>query len=125
MKIIYMKCKYSLYTRNDAEALARKINRDRRLRAMVTFVLANGLYMKKAYAASNLDKVNSAGFQILNIVRTFGYWICIIGCIMEIVRSLMQGDTKSIGKIILKYVLGFGSFYFLPWFFALIREMFV
>lgn len=124
MKIIYMKCKYSLYTRNDAEALARKINRDRRLRAMVTFVLANGLYMKKAYAASNLDKVNSAGLQILNIVRTFGYWICIIGCIMEIVRSLMQGDTKGIGKIILKYVLGFGSFYFLPWFFDLIREMF-
>lgn len=124
MKIIYMKCNYSLYTRNDAEALARKINRDRRLRAMVTFVLANGLYMKKAYAASNLDKVNSAGFQILDIVRTFGYWICVICCIAEIIRSLTQGDTKGVGKIVIKYCTGYGVFYFLPWFFDLIKEMF-
>lgn len=106
----------------ELEYLAYKINKDRYLRGLTTFVLANVLYIRNAYAS--IDKINKAGGNLLGVVRTFGYWVCLIMCVLEIIRTLMQGDTKSIGKIIVKYCIGFGSFYFLPWIFDLIKESF-
>lgn len=124
MKIIVMRCKYDIYKKEKStiEDLAETINKNRYIKGLATFVLANMMYVKTALA--NPDKVAKAGGAILNIVRSFGYWICLIMCIVEIIKSLMQGDTKSISKIIAKYAIGFGSFYFLPWFFDLIKEMF-
>lgn len=115
----YKRCK----DYGEVEALAYKINKNKYLKGLVTFVLANMFYIKKAYAG--VDKINKAGGILLNVVRTFGYWICIIMCVLEIIRSLMQGDTKSISKIIIKYAIGFGSFYFLPWIFEIIKDVFV
>lgn len=124
MKIIVMRCKYDLYKKekNSLEDLAEIICKNRYAKGLTAFLLANMMYVKTAMA--NPDKVAKAGGAILGIVRSFGYWICLIMCIVEIIKSLMQGDTKSISKIIAKYAIGFGSFYFLPWFFDLIREVF-
>jgi hypothetical protein len=71
-----------------------------------------------------LDKIDKAGATILNLCRKIGYWACIIMAVIEIIRSLAQGDTKSIGKIIMKYSLGFGALFILPWIFDLIAEIF-
>lgn len=124
MKIIVMRCKYDLYKKekNSLENLAEIISKNRYTKGLTVFLLANMMYVETALA--NTDKIDAAGGTILGIVRSFGYWICLIMCIVEIIKSLMQGDTRSISKIIAKYAIGFGSFYFLPWFFDIIRKVF-
>lgn len=109
---------------NDMDQVAGFILKNSKLKKFFVVGLASLMYAEKCYAATNTNKIDKAGMTILNIVRTFGYWICIIMCIIEIIKSLMQGDTKSVGKIIAKYVIGFGSFFFLPWFFDVIKDIF-
>ena len=108
------------------EEFAKVVNSDKKLKAMATFVIANGLMIQKAFAETTdvLNKIDVAGSTFLNIIQGFGYWACLIMCAIEIIRSLMQGDTKSIGKSVFKYILGFATFYFLPWLFNIIKAIF-
>ncbi|WP_027633405.1 hypothetical protein [Clostridium hydrogeniformans] len=111
------------------EEFAKVVMADKKLKALTTFVMANTLMLKKACASSaeiaaDLGKVDLAGGTLLTICRRFGYWVCLIMCIAEIIKSLSQGDTKGIGKIVAKYTIGFATFYFLPWIFDLIKAMF-
>ena len=106
------------------EEFAKIVMEDKKLKALTTFVIANTLMIKKATATTNLSKVDVAGSTLLGICRSFGYWVCLIMCIIEIIKSLTQGDTKGIGRIVAKYVIGFATFYFLPWIFDLIKTMF-
>lgn len=109
------------------ELMANRIMKDDNKRRFVTFLIACGLMIKDgliAYAVDPSSKIDVAGRTILGIVRRFGYWICIIMCVAEIIKSLGQGDTKGIGKIVLKYLLAFAAFYMVPWLFDLIKELF-
>lgn len=72
----------------------------------------------------DLNKVDKAGIMILTIIRRVGYWACIILALMDIVKNLMEGDTKSIWKTIAKYTVAFLSLYLLPWLFDLIAGIF-
>lgn len=113
-----------------SEYIAKKINNDTKLKGMVIFVAGSLMYCKSFVVnaapktVDAISKIDSAGFTMLSLVRTIGYWICIIMCVIEILRALMQGDTKSIGKIIIKYILAFAAFYFLPWLFDIIKGIF-
>ena len=115
---------------NIKEYIANKINNNSRLKKMFTFVAGSLLYCKSIAvnaapkATDAISKIDTAGVTMLSLVRTIGYWICIIMCVVEILRALMQGDTKSIGKIIIKYILAFAAFYFLPWLFDIIKGVF-
>lgn len=107
------------------EAIAARILRDKKLKAMVVFVLGNLMYVQNALAVGgDMKKIDLAGFTILGICRRIGYWACIIMCVVEIIKALMHGDSKSITKIIAKYALGFGTLYFVPWLFDLIKTIF-
>lgn len=108
------------------ELVAKHINADNRLKKMAVFTLGSLLYINDTvYAATDpMGKVNKAGSTILGIVRTIGYWICILGCIMEIVKALMQGDTKSIAKIMMKFGLAFAALFVFPWILDLIKSIF-
>lgn len=107
------------------ELVAKKINNDTRLKRMAVFTLGNLLYINDTvYAADPLSKVDKAGGTILGIVRKVGYWICIIGCIIDIIKALIQGDTKSVAKVMMKYALAFGALYVFPWILDLIKSIF-
>lgn len=112
------------------EEFAKVVNSDKKLKSLTTFLLANALMVQKALAETtpeleeSLTKVDLAGGTFLTIIQRFGYWICLILCAIEIIRSLMQGDTKSIGKSVFKYILAFATFFFLPWIFDLIKGIF-
>ena len=114
---------------NTGEYIATNIMKNNKLKSMTTFVLSTNLYCKKAYAASTtvdaLAKVNTAGSTFMSIIRTVGYWICILMCIVEILKALMQGNSKAIGNIIIKYLLAFSAFYFMPWLFDLVKDIFL
>lgn len=116
-ELTYKEIQASRYVEN-------RIMSDKRLRAMATFVTGTFLYCEKAMAAADLSKLDNGGMLLLEVVRRFGYWVCIIMCITEIIRTLMRGDYEGIGKIVMKYSLAFASFYFLPYLFDIIKGIF-
>lgn len=102
-----------------------EILEDRRVLGLATFVVANLLYCEKALANDvDLSKVDAAGNSLLHIVQTFGYWSCILLCILEIVKSLASKDTGNVTRTITKYVIAFGAIYFMPWLFDIIKSLF-
>ena len=100
--------------------------RDDRLRKIAVFTIASLNYTSTVLADTKdaTDKINTGGFMILGVMQTIGYWLCIISCIMEILKVVMNGSSKDVGKIILKYVLVFSSLYLMPWLFNLIKVVF-
>lgn len=112
---------------NELEAIAKHIRSNKRLEKMFTFVMGSLMFFQdnSVLAAGNGVKgIDPLGFKLLGIFRSFAYWICIIMCIVEICKSLLQGDSKSIGKIVVKYVLAFAAIYLVPWLFDVIRDSF-
>lgn len=117
-----------LHRDRESIELERKLKRKNLLKKVV-FVLACLLIAQHAQevlatTVDNTLSLDKVGMKILGICRKIGYWVCIIMCVLEIIRTLMQGDTKSIYKIIAKYALGFGALYFVPWIFDLIKASF-
>lgn len=109
----------------DIELVAKYINSNTELKKKVVFVCGSLLYVNEVVnAADGLEKIDVAGNTMLGIVRKIGYWCCIIGCIIDIIKALMQGDTKSIAKIMMKYALAFGALYIFPWILDLIKSIF-
>ncbi|BDR77058.1 hypothetical protein [Clostridium tetani] len=114
--------------RNDKDNITCKTNNNNKSKGIFILTIERLLSFRNVTAATDVavdTKINSAGGALLSVVRSFGYWICLIMCGLEIIKSLMQGDTRSISKIIIKYILGFSALYFLPWLFDLIREVFI
>ena len=102
-----------------------KLNSDTKLKKIIVMTLGSVMFVNSVVnAAGPMDKVNVAGSTILGIARTICYWLCLIGCVMEIMKSVMQGDTKGIAKIMMKYGLAFASLYMFPWLLDLIKSIF-
>lgn len=102
-----------------------QLNDKKYLEKITVFVLANLIWCEKVFAQQvNTDPINKAGDTLLNIAQSFGYWVFLIMCIIDILKSVTNGDTKNILNIISKYLVAFGSFYFLPYLFNLIKPIF-
>jgi hypothetical protein len=97
-----------------------KILSSKRIKQLSVFVLANCFYVQTVYAAN----IDAAGQKVLGVCRNVGYWVCLIMATIEIIKALMQGNTKSITPIITKYAVGYGALFFLPWIFDLIKSIF-
>jgi hypothetical protein len=112
------------------EGVAFEIRCNKKMKILFTLGLALILHYQEALAkpaaktVEALNKVDTAGATLLAIVRKIGYWICIIMCIIEILRCLGNGNTKEIGKVIVKYLIAFGACYLLPFLFDLIAAIF-
>lgn len=107
-----------------------KVMSDESLKRTFVFLLACTFIVFKvntpaAASEPNMDKIDGFGYRVLGYIRGFAYWICIIMCIAEIIKDIMQGaDKSSIGKIILKYVLAFAALFIVPQLFDMIKESF-
>lgn len=111
---------------NGLESIATKIINNDRLRKMAAFVIAGLNYTSTVLAdtAEAVGRIDSAGNMFLGIVQSIGYWLCLIGCIMEILKSVMNGSSKDVGKIMMKYLLIFAALYLMPFAFNLIKDIF-
>ena len=87
----------------------------------ISALLVANLLCTESVNAANID---TAGIKILGICRNVGYWMCLIMASIEIIKSLMQGNTKGVSSIIVKYGLGYGSLFIMPWIFDLIKSLF-
>lgn len=77
-------------------------------------------------AAVDLSGIDKLGNTFLDIVRKVGYWIALIGAIKDIIKATMRGgnSTGEIGKIIMLYILAFGSLYLMPSLFDMVKGAF-
>jgi hypothetical protein len=57
-------------------------------------------------------------------MRRIGYWVLLVMCILEVLKCVANGDTKEIGKIIMKYLLAFMVLFLIPWAFDLVIGIF-
>ena len=132
-KNIKQKCDDSL------NEITNKISKSKIAKGSFIFVLANMMYSQAKASSLGQDaqevanskalvdtttKLTHAGNAIFGIVQTVGYWLILIMCIIEILKCLMQGDTKSIAKVMMKFGLAYASFYLFPWILDLIRTVF-
>ena len=100
--------------------------KDTRLYKMLVFTVAGLNYASKVLADTTeaMAKVDKAGFTLLGLIQTIGYWLCLIMCVVEILKSIMNGSSKSVGGIMIKYLLIFTSLFLMPFLFDLIKEIF-
>lgn len=87
--------------------------------------LGTVLYCNNVYAvpSGGMKGIDKFGMRVLSILRSVGYWVCLLMCIKEIIQSATSGgDTKDILKIIIKYVIIFGSLYLVPEIFDMIPQ---
>lgn len=112
---------------NGIETLAGQILNDKHLTKLVVFTIAALNYPLIANASeevSALGKIDAAGVMFLGIMRTLGYWLCIIFCIVDILKRLMEGNTKDIANTVIKYLCVFAVLYILPEGMNLIKILF-
>lgn len=106
-----------------------KIMANKQLKKAFVFLTALGLTFQTftftALGAVDTSKIDYAGSTILLLLRTAGYWVCIIIASKDILTSLLSGDTKAVGKSVMKSLAAFGGFYILPWLFDLIKDILV
>ncbi len=74
--------------------------------------------------ADGLDKIDQAGNRILAIFRRIGFWLILIKCIQELTQCALSGNSKNIGGIIMKYIIIYGAFFFVPWALRLVEGIF-
>lgn len=99
---------------------------------MAVIFLGSLMYCKEVLAqqpkrisnAEAMEKFDSKGWELLGYLRTFGFWLCLIMCLIEVLKALAKGDSKDITRIVIKYLLGYGSLYLIPWLFELIALLF-
>ena len=70
-----------------------------------------------------LDIVVDKVMQIVYIIQTVGFVICLIMGLVEIIKSMINKDTSSIISIAIKYLLGFSSLFIFPYLLRLIFDI--
>lgn len=93
---------------NGLETVAERILNDKRLTNLCVFLVGNLNYCQSFVSASPVDgalePINVAGGAMLTIVQTASYWLCLLMCLIEILRALMNGQGDKCGKIVIRYV---------------------
>ena len=99
---------------------------DKGLYKILVFTVASMSYSATVLADTGeaLNNIDKIGYIFLSIFQKVGYWGCLLGCFVEILKSLMNTGTKDIWKIFMKYMVIFAILYLLPWAFDLIKETF-
>ena len=116
--------------RNNNEVIAGQILKNEQAKKFTVTVIALSNILIKAYAededgaAQAIAKIHQATNTILSVVQEGLYSLCILACIIEIGKAVISKRNESIPSIIMKYILAFGSIYFLPWIFNLIKAIF-
>ncbi|MBU3087456.1 hypothetical protein KPL42_03005 [Clostridium gasigenes] len=97
-------------------------------KTLVFTIAAISFSSNKAYASldKGLEKTDVYGHQLLSIVQRVGFWVCVIGCIVEILISVFKkgGGQKEILSLVFKWLLIFCSFYIVPLLFKSAAEFF-
>jgi len=108
------------------EIFAKKMNSTTKLQKTFIIVAGSFLYFQTVMAANKnpLGKIEVFGKTIFGMCLTAGYWLVLVMGMIDILKSLMQGDTKGIPKIVLHYALAYAVLLLFPWMLDLIKSIF-
>lgn len=97
-----------------------------RLYKVLVFSLAVLNYSTVAFADINdaYARLDKGGYMALGVLKRIGFWLCIICCFVEILRSFLNNDAKDVWKIFFKYISIFLVLYSLPVVFDFIVKLF-
>lgn len=113
---------------NKADFFIGDLMKDKRMAKILVFTTACLNLTKKVLASTEdaLNKVDKVGEEFLTIIQRFGFWVCVIGCILEIMIAVFKkgGGKNDILSLIFKWLIIFASFYFLPATFRFIAAAF-
>jgi len=112
----------------DMELIATKINSNTRTKRAAVFLLGSLMYFNNiavmAATKDPLGKLPIIGNKIYSMIQMAGWFICAIGCAIAVLKALMEGDTKSIPKIMMRFGMGFAALYIFPAFLDMIKSIF-
>lgn len=111
--------------RRAERTLNKLCNKNEMLANFMVFAFATTLLVStNVYAGEvSADKINELGRKLLTLVQDIGYWFCILMAGKEIIVNLLEGQTKDVIGVIIKYVMAFAGFYTLPWAFDMIKSL--
>lgn len=113
---------------NKVDSFIGNLMNDRRISKLLIFTTACLNISNKVLASTEdaLNKVDSIGTQFLSIIQRVGFWVCVIGCILEILIAVFKkgGGKNEILSLVFKWIIIFASFYFLPATFRFIAAAF-
>lgn len=127
---VYTFSEYKEITQSkELDTLVGEVLKVPRLKKMAVFITASILIVQqKVYAndeiAEAFRRIDMAGGTIFDFIRKIGYWICVIMCAIEILKSLCSHKNDDIIKIVFKYICAFATFYVLIWIFDSIKLIF-
>ena len=116
--------------REDMELIATRINSNTRTKRAAIFLLGSLFYFNNvatSVMAANKDPLQALpiiGNKIYGIIQMAGWFICAIGCAIAVLKALMEGDTKSIPKVMMRFGMGFAALYIFPAFLDMIKNIF-
>lgn len=110
----------------EVETLASKILKDARLTKCFVLSVAFINIANKYYAdvTAVTSKIDTAGNLFLDITQSVARWTCLVMCLVEITKNIMNGNTKEIVKIMFKYLLAFATTFLMPFAFDMIESIF-
>ena len=106
----------------ECENFATKIIKSKRIKKFTITLLGTALYFKDVYAATK--GIDSLGWTLLGLIRHWAYWILLIMCIVEIIKSGLNGESKKTFPILMKFLVIFASMYLVPALFDAIKNAF-
>lgn len=97
-------------------------------RLYTTLVCCIGLLNFSSNAFADITdayaRLDRGGYLALGILKKIGFWLCIICCFVEILKSFLNNDARDVWKIFFKYISVFLVLYSLPVVFRFIAELF-
>ena len=118
------------YNREDSRKINKWLNKveknDKRLYRTLVFLIALLNHPVVAYAdmGEAFNRMDKLGVLVLSLLKKVGFWLCLISCILEILKSFLNSDCKDVWKIFFKYISIYSVIHFLPYAFKLISSVF-
>jgi len=110
---------------NELEKCICDMKKDYKLEKIIVMSLGISMYVNKvANAVPNSTKIDILGNKFLFISRRVGYWVVLIMCIVEIIKTIGNSDNKNIVKIIAKYLIIYASLFATPLLLDMVAEAF-
>ena len=115
----------------DMESFTGKILKNHRLTKIAVVLLASAnIILTKAMDSVSIETVANGkaidvlGNKLLGLFQYYGHWILLIMCVLECIKSGINGDSKKILAIVVKFLLIYTSLFLVPQLFDMITTSF-
>lgn len=103
----------------DLELIAKKVNGNKLLEKVAIFTLAYSMFKQKIVMATatgitTTTGLDPLGWKLLRLIRKWAKWVLILICILEILKSGMNGESKKTLPIVIKYLTIYIALFIVP-----------